>query len=120
MAGLMDSNIAALVLYYLAYARLEIFNPVLDCSNKPGCPYESPFLVTSLKNVFGEIEFICIPKMVLCAFLCQTNEECVSFNQMPDDECHMFRSFQYKIIEDSGCKFYEVGEFITFNGCDLL
>ena len=61
---------------------------------------------------------------VMCAFLCQMNEECISFNQLPNKECYMFRTLPYQITEGTGYKLYEVGclslHLIMSNYCQII
>ena len=100
-----------LLLIFLNYGHLfRTFVPTLECAIKPSCPLDQPFLVIYLVNIFVNTACSFVPKEVLCAFLCEINEECISFNQLPNDECQMFGTLPYKIIARSGCKLFQVGQ----------
>ena len=97
-----------LLLTFVDVVHSSNFYPVLTCGTTPSCPLDPPHFVTPLEDIFGDIVYGSFPKELLCAFLCHMNEKCMSFNQLANNECQMFRSLPYKIVAGSDCKFFQV------------
>lgn len=95
-------------LIFVEFANVSNFSPILDCGTSLGCPLDAPFLLISLDDYFVTNTYCFVPKEVMCAFLCQINKECVSFNQLPNNECQLLRTLPYKIIASTKCKLFQV------------